>query len=268
MRKLSEGVGIEIEKSGLRIAVIVDGHVKMLTRRDITPERTQWHILRETRREFGERVVFCVPAPGLFGRLIKCNDEEELPYRVRFLLPDEPYLFKLSYTSFGNEYFFAGVYREEITGYFNLIRRAGFDPIALDISLFSSLNALFHNYPEERAKDFFLFHIGEEVGYLTFVRGIKPILATGFERKNWEKELLIKILAELQEIVVEGKFDFFLSGTIGDGTIADEIGSELEVDVEILNPLKRFTVEEEVEEPALFSGALGAALRARKYVGT
>jgi len=260
------GVGIHVSINTVRYVIVEGSNVLRAIERKLTPEVTVWHILKELKSEVGNKGVFTVPAQGLFGRLIEFEKEEDLPLLVEENLPDNGDLFKFSAQKLGNEAFVAGAFKSDLLGYYGVIKRAGFEPLALDITIFSSLHTLLINYPEQRVRDFVLLHKDKNVISLIFVVGGRPALVVSYSGDNNEEETLFLILSELSEILIRGHYDLLISGEITDKIyLYKKLAEELEIDMEVINPFRRLQTEVEIEDPSLFVASVGAALRASDY---
>jgi hypothetical protein len=260
------GIGIHVGTNTVRFAMVEGSDIIRASEKKLTPEVTVWHILKDLRNELGNKGVFTVPAPGLFGRLIRFEKEEDLPILLEENLPQEGELFKFSAQKLGNEAFVAGAFKGDLLGYYGVIKRAGFEPLALDLTIFSSLRTLLANYPEQRVRDFVLLHRDKDLVSLLFVVGGRPALTLSYQGNNGEEDRLFLILTELSEILIKGHYDLLISGEVTDKIyLYKRVAEELEVDVEVVNPFRRLKIETEVEDPSLFVASIGAALRASNY---
>ena len=260
------GIGVHVAINSIRYIALEGSSILRAVEKKLTPESTAWHILKDIKNEVGNKGIFTVPAPGLFGRLMEFEKEEDIPLLLEENLPDNGEIFKFSAQKLGNEVFVAGAFKSDLLGYYGVIKRSGFEPLALDITIFSALYAILINYPEQRVRDFVLLHRDKNLVSLIFLVGGKPSLVVSYPGNNNEEERLFSILTELSEVLIRGHYDLLISGEVADKIyLYKKLAEELEIDVEVVNPFRRLQMESEVENPSLFTASVGAALRASNY---
>ncbi|MCD6087450.1 MAG: hypothetical protein J7K11_05745 [Candidatus Hydrothermae bacterium] len=261
-------LGVEIGAKELRFILIEGNWIVKSGRRRFTEGVRFRDFLLNLQAELGEGGAWVVPLRGVYGRLMEPWEGEIFARLLKETLGNLSSDLIFSYQPVGKKVFLGTALKDDLMGYYNLIKGAGFQVNSVEVPVFAAFNALWYNYPEKRGESLTMFHTEGDLLYVLQIDEGTPVLAVS-RQIGGDDNRLLEYLIELKETFLENNSDIVVSGELSTKpSVFEAIEAELEIPVIVLDPLRVFEgidKEEGLESNTLFAAALGAALKGARY---